>query len=101
MHVAWIVLTAMGTSTNYGIIFDAGSSGSRIHVYTWKTGGGGPKDQFDDVTDDLLKIKPGLSAFKDKPAQAGCFMAAEFAPVDGRTRVHGHSVGVAPIRRAP
>ena len=37
----------------------------------------------------------------DKPAQAGCFMAAEFAPVDGRTRVHGHSVGVAPIRRTP
>lgn len=76
MHVAWIVLTAMGTSTNYGIIFDAGSSGSRIHVYTWKTGGGGPKDQFDDVTDDLLKIKPGLSAFKDKPAQAGASLSA-------------------------
>jgi small ligand-binding sensory domain FIST len=37
----------------------------------------------------------------DKPSQAGCFMAAEFAPVDGRTRVNGHSVGVAPIRRAP
>ena len=36
----------------------------------------------------------------DKPAQAGCFMAAEFAPVDGRTRVHGHSVGVAYPRRS-
>jgi len=55
----------------YGIIFDAGSSGSRIHVYKWKTGGGGPKDQFDLISDDLLKIKPGLSAFKDNPSEAG------------------------------
>ncbi|EOD28131.1 hypothetical protein EMIHUDRAFT_235054 [Emiliania huxleyi CCMP1516] len=57
--------------SHYGIVFDAGSSGTRIHVYTWRTGGGGPKDAFDLVSDELLKIKPGLSAYKDRPSEAG------------------------------
>jgi hypothetical protein len=62
--------TPSGT-VKYGIVFDAGSSGSRIHVYSWRVGGGGPKDAFDLIADDLLKKKPGLSAYKDKPAEAG------------------------------
>lgn len=68
-------------SKHYGIVFDAGSSGTRIHVYTWQTGGGGAKNDFDLVSDDLLKIKPGLSAFKDTPAKAGASLAPliEFA----------------------
>jgi len=57
--------------SHYGIVFDAGSSGTRIHVYTWRTGGGGSKDAFDLVSDELLKIKPGLSAYKDRPSEAG------------------------------
>ena len=64
----WPLLAPLSLgATRHGIVFDAGSSGSRIHVYTWKTGGGGPKDAFDLVEDDLLKIKPGLSAYKDRP----------------------------------
>jgi len=55
----------------YGVVFDAGSSGTRIHVYTWKVGGGGAKDAFDLQSDELLKIKPGLSAYKDAPSTAG------------------------------
>ena len=62
---------AEASKLRYGIVFDAGSSGSRIHVYKWKTGGGGPKDAFDLVEDDILKIKPGLSAYKDTPSEAG------------------------------
>ena len=91
----WVGLAALGTATNYGIIFDAGSSGSRIHVYTWKTGGGGPKDQFDDVTDDLLKIKPGLSAFKDNPSQAG----ASLAPLieHAKTRIPHDRISTTPV----
>ena len=61
--------------SHYGIVFDAGSSGTRIHVYTWRTGGGGPKDAFDLVSDELLKIKPGLSAFKEKTSEAGASLA--------------------------
>ena len=58
-------------SVKYGIVFDAGSSGTRIHVYSWRVGGGGPKDAFDLIGDDLLKKKPGLSAYKEKTAEAG------------------------------
>ena len=58
-------------SVKYGIVFDAGSSGSRIHVYSWRVGGGGPKDAFDLIADDLKKEKPGLSAYKEKTAEAG------------------------------
>ena len=58
-------------TTRYGIVFDAGSSGSRIHVYSWSTGGGGPKNDFNLIDDDLLKIKPGLSAYKHDPGAAG------------------------------
>ena len=51
------------------------SSGTRIHVYTWKTGGGGAKDSFDLVSDELLKIKPGLSSYKERPSDAGASLA--------------------------
>lgn len=66
-----VATTRAEAELRYGIVFDAGSSGSRIHVYKWKTGGGGPKDAFDLVEDDILKIKPGLSAYKDTPSEAG------------------------------
>ena len=33
--------------------------------------GGGSKDAFDLVSDDILKIKPGLSAYKQTPSEAG------------------------------
>jgi len=64
-------LCAAATETRYGLVFDAGSSGSRVHVYSWHVGGGGPKDQFDLLKDDLKKIKPGLSAYKAEPSKAG------------------------------
>ncbi|NP_031673.2 ectonucleoside triphosphate diphosphohydrolase 5 isoform X1 [Mus musculus] len=57
----------VSAGTFYGIMFDAGSTGTRIHVYTFvqKTAGQLPfleGEIFDSV-------KPGLSAFVDQPKQ--------------------------------
>lgn len=76
MACACLAFLAPLSTIRHGIVFDAGSSGTRIHVYKWHTGGGGPKDQFDLIEDDLLKIKPGLSAYKDKPSEAGASLDA-------------------------
>ena len=51
----------------YGIMFDAGSTGSRIHVYKFHTGSNG-----DLMLDDELfqQVKPGLSSYPDDIAGA-------------------------------
>lgn len=92
-----LLLSALLTlsDTRHGIVFDAGSSGSRIHVYTWKTGGGGPKDQFELVEDDILKIKPGLSAYKDKPSDAGASLLPLLA--HAKTKIPAEEIAKTPV----
>lgn len=96
LTAALLSLTAALSATkHYGIVFDAGSSGTRIHVYTWQTGGGGAKNDFDLVSDDLLKIKPGLSAYKDRPSDAGASLAPliEYA----RSKIPADAVASTPM----
>ncbi|KAM8921291.1 nucleoside diphosphate phosphatase ENTPD5 [Pelodytes ibericus] len=60
------------TNTVYGIVLDAGSTGTRIHIYTFKQGstgtvmrfGGSPLQLQGEVFESL---KPGLSEFADQP----------------------------------
>uniref|UniRef100_A0A8K9UQH6 nucleoside diphosphate phosphatase n=1 Tax=Oncorhynchus mykiss TaxID=8022 RepID=A0A8K9UQH6_ONCMY len=55
--------------TFYGIMFDAGSTGTRIHIYTFIQ-----KDPVElPVLDNEMyhAVKPGLSAYKDKPEEGG------------------------------
>ena len=84
LALALLTLPVGSPAMRHGVVFDAGSSGTRIHVYTWRTGGGGPKDQFDLVEDDILKSKPGLSAFKDRTAEAGSSLAPLIAHAKGK-----------------
>lgn len=52
----------------YGLMMDAGSTGSRVHVYRWVWHG---DDKLPTITDDFFKqVKPGLSAQAADPAAA-------------------------------
>ncbi|KAI5815401.1 nucleoside phosphatase family-domain-containing protein [Pyronema omphalodes] len=65
----------------YGVVLDAGSSGTRLHIYRWDS----PSHSLSDAdSDDLLripeiktkkkwtkKVKPGVSTFHDKPSSVG------------------------------
>lgn len=57
-----------GSETRYGVVFDAGSSGSRVHVYSYRTGG--EAGEFELVQDLLKKVKPGLSSYAHDPVAA-------------------------------
>lgn len=51
----------------YGLMIDAGSTGSRIHTYSFTRADGG---QLDILHEDFHPIKPGLSHYKDDPDSA-------------------------------
>ena len=50
----------------YAVVFDAGSTGSRVHVFRFDVGGGGELALVDDTFEQL---KPGLSSFAKNPAK--------------------------------
>jgi golgi apyrase len=63
----------------YGIIFDAGSSGTRLYVYRWKDPAKVLKDASPEDLRSLPKLKleksekirPGVSSFAERPAEIG------------------------------
>ncbi|XP_062900400.1 ectonucleoside triphosphate diphosphohydrolase 5 isoform X3 [Mobula hypostoma] len=50
----------------YGIVFDAGSTGTRIHIYTFVQKGPEPPQLSSEIFE---SVKPGLSAYADDPEQ--------------------------------
>jgi Golgi apyrase len=69
----------MGKSSQYGVILDAGSSGTRVYIYKWKNHAKAAKDASAAELKALPKIKlkenkkihPGVSSFAEKPSQIG------------------------------
>lgn len=55
---------AAGDGHKYAIVFDAGSTGSRVHVFRFDAGGAGELALVDDTFEQL---KPGLSSFAKEP----------------------------------
>ncbi|XP_039767565.1 ectonucleoside triphosphate diphosphohydrolase 5 isoform X5 [Ornithorhynchus anatinus] len=57
----------VAAATLYGVMFDAGSTGTRIHVYTFvRRRPEQPPELEGEIFD---SVKPGLSAFADRPKQ--------------------------------
>lgn len=52
----------------HGLMIDAGSTGSRIHTYTFRRNPSSQK--LDLLYEDFFALKPGLSSFKDDPLKA-------------------------------
>ncbi|XP_029643143.1 ectonucleoside triphosphate diphosphohydrolase 5 isoform X2 [Octopus sinensis] len=55
------------SKVTYGIMFDAGSTGSRIHVFSFSSDNGKKMKLIQDI---FNEIKPGLSAYASDPKQA-------------------------------
>ncbi|KAL6756481.1 nucleoside phosphatase GDA1/CD39 [Haematococcus lacustris] len=50
----------------YAVVFDAGSTGSRVHIFKFKEASNG----LELVHDTFQQLKPGLSAYADDPSKA-------------------------------
>lgn len=55
-----------GTSFKYSVVFDAGSTGSRVHVFKFKVTDTG----LELLSDTFEQLKPGLSSYADEPQKA-------------------------------
>ncbi len=85
-----------GTSTSstptlrYAIVFDAGSTGSRIHVFKFTVQGG----SLDLESDTFEQLKPGLSSYADDPPAAATslepLMKVALATVPEKLQVGWH-----------
>jgi apyrase len=61
--------TAAGTTTEtetYSVVIDAGSTGSRVHIFRFSGSGA----SLSLISDTFEQLKPGLSAYPDDPKQA-------------------------------
>lgn len=63
-----IILSVLKPQYVYGIMFDAGSTGSRVHVFKFKKVA--PGKPFEFVEELFEKVQPGLSAYANEPKKA-------------------------------
>jgi len=68
------------SEVKYGLMIDAGSTGSRLHTFTFRLSGAGKKMKL--VGEDFFPVKPGLSAYVSDPEAA----AKSLEPLMNRAR---------------
>ncbi|KAF8779060.1 hypothetical protein HU200_003025 [Digitaria exilis] len=75
--LALLLLSSRFAPPRYGVIIDAGSTGSRVHVIAYRAGAGrgAAFPQLDWAHTASLKANPGLSSFAADPRGAGLSLA--------------------------
>ena len=77
----------------YAVVFDAGSTGSRVHVVHFEQ----VKDTLELQSDSLQQLKPGLSSYADDPEAAAKSLepllehALKMVPKDSQVCSHQHA----------
>ncbi|WVZ92776.1 hypothetical protein U9M48_038816 [Paspalum notatum var. saurae] len=77
--LALLLLASRSAPPSYGVIIDAGSTGSRVHVIAYRAAAGLPRLDWSRTAS--MKATPGLSSFAADPSGAGLSLAplVEFA----------------------
>ncbi|KAK1601472.1 hypothetical protein QYE76_048197 [Lolium multiflorum] len=98
---ALLLLLPRSSPPSYGVVIDAGSTGSRVHVIAYRAG---PLPRLDWTRTASLKAAPGLSSFAADPGTAGASIAPllEFArrrvPRDSWARTEVRLMATAGLR---
>ncbi|KAL1496512.1 hypothetical protein AB1Y20_016466 [Prymnesium parvum] len=75
---AWLLALlphAAAADEQWAVVFDAGSTGTRVHVYSWPPPRAGELAAVRAVPGGNLKVKPGVSTFDGQPEAAGASVA--------------------------
>lgn len=94
-------------TAQYGVILDAGSSGTRVYVYKWRNPSAPAKHEYDDDDDEVRslpkiklkknhKIHPGISTFADDVGSVGHHHLQELVDVAVK-KVPSHKIPETPI----
>lgn len=69
--VSLFVLATVSAARRWAVIFDAGSTGSRVRIYSWLPAPFGCLPSVRAVPGGNLKVRPGISSFHGNPKAAG------------------------------
>lgn len=88
LFLLFLINSSFADDFSYVCIVDAGSTGSRIHVYKYRPPEEGQQLIWVDVqSEHYKKFYPGLSSFEEKPTDLAA-MAAYFEPILNFGREH-------------